>query len=108
MLYLVARNFSYVFARNVTGEVVSIQNPNQSSMFSGQPTNAQLFSIAVAIRDRDSGEIVTSSSEDRQWAVAKPGQCAKAKFLRYPPWKFDKAGTFFGARLLELYDCPKQ
>ena len=65
------------------------------------------FSLAeaVAIRDGKSGEVMTASAEDRQWAVAQPGQCVEARLLRYPPWKLEKAGTFYGARLLKLSDC---
>ena len=67
---------------------------------------AQMFSFAVAIKDSH-GEIVTASSEDRQWSVVEKGQCAEALYFPYPPWALDKAGTYYGARLTRLYDCAK-
>jgi hypothetical protein len=66
-----------------------------------------MFSFAIAIRDQK-GTIHTASAEDRQWAVVEKGQCVEAKFFPYPPWNLDKSGTFFGARLLKLYDCKSQ
>ncbi len=73
---------------------------------SSQIPDSQLFSFAVAIKV-PSGEIFTASSEDRQWAVVEKGQCAEVKFFPYPPWQLDKSGTYFGARLLKLFACPK-
>lgn len=92
------------------GRVVAIDRvtqPNAVISSGAQIPAAQVFSFAVAIRDAD-GEIVTASSEDRQWAVVEKDQCAEAKYFPYPPWELEKAGTYFGARLLKLYDCPSQ
>ncbi len=70
---------------------------------SGAPPK-EVFSFSVAIRDQLTTEIVTGSSEDRQWAVVKEGQCATAKFYPHPPWELDKSGTFHGVRLVALFD----
>lgn len=99
--------YSYIFARKVEGEIVGVDRVSApvAVMGTGAPIpNQQLFSFAVAIRE-NSGEIVTASSEDRQWAVASAGKCAIARFYPYPPWQLDKAGTYFGARLLRLSEC---
>ena len=103
--------YGYVFARTVTGEVIAVQRvPLPNTVISTSPSDSltppQMFSFAVAIKEK-SGEIVTASSEDRQWAVVSPGQCAQAKFYPYPPWDFEKSGTYHGARLLMLHECPK-
>lgn len=101
--------YSYVFARSVKGEVVGIDRVTQPTSIIGpgsQIPSSQIFSFAIAIKEA-SGEIVTSSSEDRQWAVVEKGQCVEAKYFPYTPWEFDKAGTFYGARLLKIYSCPK-
>lgn len=106
--FISVKYYSIVFARDVTGEVVGVERVTQPETIissGGSLPNSQVFSFAVAIRDQ-SGEIVTASTEDRQWAVVQKGQCAEAKFLRYPPWHLEKAGTYFGARLLKLMDCP--
>jgi hypothetical protein len=98
----------YIFARTVTGVISDVQRVATPVAVVGSAAGGasarDLFSFAVGIRE-PSGEIVTASSEDRQWAVAKAGQCAEAKFYPYPPWEFDKAGTYFGARLLKLKAC---
>ena len=107
--FVCIKYYSYVFARDVHGEIVDVERVNQNTAIisanGSAPNAAAMFSFAVAIRD-DKGEIVTASSEDRQWAVVHKGQCAEAKFFPYPFWQMDKAGTFHDARLLKLYDCP--
>ena len=89
------------------GEVIGIDRVIEPSTIigAGKIPNAQIFSFAVAIKDAN-GDILTASSEDRQWAVVEKGKCAEAVFFPYPPWILDKAGTFFGARLYRLYECP--
>jgi hypothetical protein len=101
--------YDYVFAKTVTGQIVDVErvNRNETIITSGANVPAsQIFSFAVAVRD-SKGEIHTASSEDRQWAVAQKGQCAETKFYPYPPWDLNKSGTYHGARLIRLFDCPK-
>lgn len=100
--------YSIIFSRRVVGVVESVEkmelNVALMQTAANENLNPQLFSFAVAIKEA-SGEIVTASAEDRQWAVVKPGQCAEAVFYPYPPWKLEKANTYFGARLEKLSDC---
>lgn len=97
--------YSYVFAKSVDGEILKVERVTQPEAIIGSNVpSAQVFSFAIAIRDKK-GEIHTASSEDRQWAVAEKGQCVEAKFYPYAPWQLDKAGTYFGARLMRLYAC---
>ena len=104
--YVVGNYYSFIFSKTIKGEIVRVERVNtaEAIIASGNVPASQLFSFAVAIRD-DQGEIHTSSTEDRQWAVVSVGQCAEAKFFPYPPWKLDKARTYFGARLERLFDC---
>jgi hypothetical protein len=106
--FVVFKFYPYVFAKTVRGEVVDVQrvNTNETIIMGGANIPAaQIFSFAVAIRDKE-GEIHTASSEDRQWAVVEKGKCAEAMFYPYPPWNLEKWRTFSGARLIRLYDCP--
>ena len=99
--------YSYLFSRNVRGVIVGVKRVTQAQVILGgdKPIPPeQSFSFAVAIKEQN-GEIVTASSEDRQWDVVKEGQCAEAKYYPYPPWNLDKAGTYHGARLLKLSEC---
>jgi hypothetical protein len=101
------RFYSYVFAKTVSGKVVGVERVLQpSTIIQGAPGNlaSQIFSFAIAIQD-DHGELHTATSEDRQWAVVQKDQCAEAKFFPYPPWDLSKGGTYFGARLIRLWDC---
>ena len=102
--------YSFIFSRKVVGIIENIERIqiNVSLMQSnqGEKMNPELFSFAVAIKEK-TGEIVTASAEDRQWAVAKPGQCAVAVYYPYPPWKLEKANTYYGARLEKLTDCSQ-
>ncbi len=101
----------YVFAKTVEGTVIQVEklmDPIAVISREGDPSN-KVFSFAVAIKNQSTGEIFTASTEDRQWAAVQgEGLCAEAKFFPYPPWKFDKAGTYFGARLLRLWSCSEK
>lgn len=104
---MVYRYYGFLFAKHVAGKIENVERVNlPQAIIAGSASipTSQIFSFAVAIRD-DKGEIHTASAEDRQWAVAQPGQCVEAKFFPYAPWQLDKAGTYYGARLLRLYDC---
>ena len=108
--FICTKYYSYVFAKTVHGEILKVERVNQNETIvtgsQGVPAS-QIFSFGVSIRD-SKGEIHTASSEDRQWSVAQPGQCVEARFLPYPPWDLDKAGTYYNARLVRLSDCPKK
>lgn len=100
--------YGYIFSKTITGEIAGVERVTQPTAIMGDPTQiapSQMYSFAVAIKD-SKGEIHTASTEDRQWAVVNKGQCAEAKFFPYPPWELDKAGTYYGARLIRLFDCP--
>jgi hypothetical protein len=101
--------YSYLFAKTVSGEVVDVARVNDQTALiaTGATIPAhQMFSFAVAIKTHD-GQIITASSEDRQWAVVQKGLCADVKMFPYPPWKLDKAGTYFGARATKVYECGR-
>jgi len=108
--FVAIKYYSYVFSKKVSGEIIGIERVNEATAILGGNSaipSSQLFSFAIAIRTVD-GEIMTASSEDRQWAVAHKGQCVEASYYPYAPWNLQKAGTYFGARLLRLYDCPEK
>jgi hypothetical protein len=100
--------YPYIFARTVKGRIVKVGRVDLPAIVTqgNAPLNWQMFSFAVAIQEHEGGEIVTASSEDRQWEVVQPGLCAEVKVFPYPPWNLDKAGTYYGARLLTLNECP--
>ncbi len=100
--------FPFVFAKNVQGEITGVERVTEPSMVVGQTNPANVFSYAVAVRSFKDGEVYTSSTEDRRWGVVTKGQCADVRLFRYPPWDLEKGGTFFGARLIRLFDCPKK
>lgn len=107
--YVCVRYYGYIFAKTVKGKIERVEkvSPVESIITSGGGVvpASQLFSFAVAVKADNSNEIHTASSEDRQWAVAREGQCVEAKFFPYAPWQFDKAQTYYGARLVKLWDC---
>ena len=102
--FLIVTQYSWVFRKSVTGEILEVERVTTSTAVVGATIPTQSFSFAIAIRQAD-GEIVTSSAEDRQWAVAKKGMCVEATVDPYAPWNFDKSGTYFNARLLKLKEC---
>lgn len=108
--YIVVQNYGYIFSRNVVGTIVKVERVELNvAIMQGTPGQSmapELYSFAVAIKDDKSGEIVVGSSEDRRWAVVQTGQCAEARFFPYPPWRLDKSGTYYGAKLVKLSECP--
>ncbi|WP_415063775.1 hypothetical protein [Bdellovibrio sp.] len=110
LLWIIMANYSVIFSKTVVGEITGVERveiPVALVSRSDSDITSKVFSFAIGIKDKKTGDIYTASSEDRQWAVAQPGQCAEAVFLPYPPWEFTKKGTYFGARLVRLYECPK-
>lgn len=108
--YVLVAFYPYIFSRRVSGQISAVERvspPTTVVTMSGQDPSSQIFSFAVGVKDGKTGEIVTGSTEDRQWAVARPGQCAEAVFFPYPPWQFDKWGTYYNVRLVRLHDCPQ-
>jgi hypothetical protein len=105
--FVTIRFYGYIFAKTVRGQVAKVERVTQDMILANPNIPAsQIFSFAVSIKDTQ-GEFHTASSEDRQWAVVQQGQCVEAKFYPYPPWQLDKAGTYYGARLIRLYECPE-
>lgn len=107
-LYVLTNFWSYLFAKTIDGRVIKVEKLMDSIALvgPGAAPSSKVFSFAVAIRNEATGEIFTASSEDRQWAAVEGDNlCAEAKFFPYPPWHFDKSGTYFGARLLRLWSC---
>lgn len=97
--------YPYIFSKKIKGQVVNVNHiPINVAVINGsqQGVNPQVFSFSVAIQDPDSSEILTASSEDRQWSVVTAGQCAEAEFFPYPPWNLRKQGTYMNARLIHL------
>lgn len=105
-VFVYVQYYSFLFSRSVSGEVVDVVRVTEPQAIVGTLSAPQLFSFAIAIKE-PSGEIVTSSSEDRQWAVVRQGMCVEAVYYPYPPWNLSKAGTFYNARLIKLMECAK-
>lgn len=108
-IYIFVTFYSYIFARKVSGVVSDVQRLNQQIAILGGENGGkmapQAFAYSVAIKDDKTGEILTSYSEDRRWAVVHPGQCAEVEFFPYPPWNIANWGTWYNARLRKLSDC---
>lgn len=106
IVYSVFANWSFVFSKTVRGEVMEVERVIQpTAMLGANMTAEQMFSYAVLVR-AENGEIFSSSSVDRQWAVIHKGYCVEARLYPYPPWDIDKADTYFNARLVKvLSDC---
>lgn len=107
ILYLVVQFYSYIFARTVVGRIDNVARvTGVTAMIGGARTltESQLHMFSVSIR-QPNGEMVTATSEDGQWAIAKAGLCVKAKYYPHPPWNLKQAGTYFNARLLSMADC---
>jgi hypothetical protein len=104
--YFVFANYSYVFSKVVEGRIIGVERITQPTAVLGATTPSEaLFSFAI--EDAETKKVFTASSEDRQWGVAKYCTRAKVRFYPYPFWNFEKSGTYFNARVEELFDCQK-
>lgn len=106
IFWIFVANYSFVFKKKIVGEVQSVEAMPIQALVTAQsstPLNAQIFSVAVAIKDLSSQEIHMASSEDRQWMAVQKGNCVIAAFFPYPPWNFQKGTTNHNARLLKNF-----
>jgi hypothetical protein len=104
-LYLVY--FPYIHQRHVVGPVKGVKQIFDAAAIvstTGADPSSKIYSFAVAVQDTHSSEIVTGSTEDRQWGVVKEGQCVEATFFPYPPWNLQKSGTYYNVRFKKLFD----
>lgn len=102
--------YSFIFAKHVEGQVFEIRRVNQPNLVVGNASYVNpgiMHSYAVAIRTLK-GDIITASGEDRKWEVVQKGICVNATFYPYPPWDFEKAGTYSRARLNEMKECSAE
>ncbi|MBX3018743.1 MAG: hypothetical protein KF767_12695 [Bdellovibrionaceae bacterium] len=108
--YGVVQWYPYIFSKKVDGVLQQVQNTQLNVALMQSAQNAgdmsrQLLSFSISVR-QDDGEIITAETDNRQWAATRPGNCVTATFYPYPPWRFDKSGMFFNARLDKQYECP--
>ncbi len=106
-IYSLIEFYPYIFAKTVIGKIEKVERIQIDVSIlqnSQEKIDPQFFSFAIAIKS-DDGVVHTASAEDRQWAAVSNGLCVTAKFYPYPPWRLDKSGTFYGARLLESHIC---
>ncbi len=108
--FVVFKNYSYFFSKKIDGVVINVDRVTELSgrVANSKTKDSQIHSYAIAIRSSKDGNIFTTSSEDRQWAVINNGNCVVARLYPYPPWNFKKSGTYHNARLEKLRDCEPQ
>lgn len=105
-LWFVRDNYGWVFSKSVRGVVVRNERvTNPTALLGARTTPEMMHSYAILIRSED-GELITASSEDRQWAIVAPGYCLVAKLYPYPFWELDKGGTYGNARVERIFECP--
>lgn len=88
-------------SETVLAKVVSIDNIQPNFMAN---QSQAIFSSAILLQ-KSNGDLISVTSEDRQWFVIKKDMCVRTKFFKYPFWNFDKSGTYYGARLLKVEPC---
>lgn len=110
LFFILFQYYSYIFSRTVIGRIDNVARvTGVTAMIGGSRslTEDQLHAFSVSIR-QPNGEMLTATSVDGQWAIAKAGLCVKAKYYPHPPWDLKQAGTYFNARLLTMADCASK
>lgn len=100
--------YGYMYSKDVTGQVESVTSAMPEGALVSS-TQESIFQASVMIK-LSNGEFTTFSTDDRQWAsllgAKANGKCVSAKVFPYAPWQIDKAGTYYGGRLLNVKNCP--
>ncbi len=105
-VFILFNYWRYIFAKTVDGEIIGVERVTEpTTVIAGTMTPIMMYSFAIAVREDGTGKIFTASTEDRKWAIAKKGYCARVILYPYPPWQLGKSGEYHGARLEELRDC---
>jgi type II secretory pathway component PulJ len=91
--------YKLVSRSDYTGTVENIQNLTQT-MPNMSNTGPQ---FSFSIRLNTGTEIITFSSEDRQFGIIKQGDKIQVATFKYAPWNIGKAGTLYGGRVLKIY-----
>jgi hypothetical protein len=90
------------FRKDCSGRVTRINHFNSQPSVSGVAVSpSTMFSSSVEISSGD--EFVNFSSEDRQFGTIGIGDSVRVAVFKYPPWDFEKVGTYYGGRLLKKY-----
>jgi len=89
-----------IIVEGTVDEVSNLSRTSGISFFSDSDVSPYSFAVSL---QTDDGEIITFSSEDRQWSVVKKGDKVQAKIYKYTVLSFGKAGTYHNGRLLKRY-----
>jgi len=97
-----------LFRSTETGTVMECSQLSPAMMMAqgNRTSSAMMFSSAVAMQ-LPSGEIMTFSTEDRQFGAVAKGDQIRVMVSKYPPWEFTKAGTYYNGRLLGIISKAK-
>lgn len=97
--------FSYKFIsqKTFTGDVTAC-NAMTAGVYNnkgGVPSGAFSFAVDMDVPGED--EVISFSSEDRKFANVVKGDKIKVRVFKYAPWNWEKAGTYYGGRLLKKF-----
>jgi prepilin-type N-terminal cleavage/methylation domain-containing protein len=92
--------YKLVSKQTYTGTIDTIQNLTPSMALQSRD---QSLTYSFAIDLSTPTEIISFSSEDRQFGIIKPKDSVTVAVFKYAPWHFSKAGTLYGGRLLKRY-----
>jgi hypothetical protein len=99
-------NYAWLFAKTIQGQIVEIEKTIRPDVVVHGDTQRNAENYAILIQD-DKGKMFTATATDTQWGVAKKGYCVIATLQRYPPWDVENGGTFYNARLRQVYRCSQ-
>lgn len=92
--------YKFISREEYTGIVIACEKATNNVYTNTRTNDKTLFSFSCDIKC-DNGEIISFSSEDRKFATVIKNDVVKVAIFKYAPWNFDKAGTFYGGRLLK-------
>lgn len=98
-------SYKFISQKKFEGDVTACESMAPAAVV-GTGTGARtaaVYSFAVDMNIAGRDDVLTFSSEDRKFANVVKGDKIKVLVFKYAPWDFERAGTYYGGRLLKKY-----
>lgn len=100
-LIVVGVGYKFFSQKTFSGTVTACSEMTAATYGRSVPSGTFSFAIDMDVPGQD--EVLSFSAEDRKFANVVKDDSIKVRVFKYAPWNWDKAGTYYGGRLLKKY-----
>ena len=94
--------YKFFSQKTLTGKVTACSEMTAGGAY-GRAVPSGAFSFAVDMAIPGENEILSFSAEDRKFANVVKGDSIQVRVFKYAPWNWEKAGTYYGGRLIKKF-----